>query len=121
MKFTGWVPHHKLEAYYARAAFSVVPSRWPEPFGMVGIEAMARGRAVVGFAAGGIPDWLCNGVNGLLAPAGDVDRLAAAIDSLLTDPVYSQRLGEGAARVTAQQFSHDRYLADMQNLLEEVA
>ncbi len=121
VEFTGWVPHHELESYYARAAFTVVPSRWPEPFGMVGVEAMARGRAVVGFAAGGITDWLSSGVNGMLVPAGDVAKLAAAIDSLLADPGKTRRLGECAARVAAQQFTHGRYLGQIQNLLEEVA
>ena len=121
VEFTGWVPHKELENYYARAAFTVVPSRWPEPFGMVGVEAMARGRAVVGFAAGGIPDWLCNGVNGLLAPAGDVDKLAQAMSSLLADPVYARTLGTRAAKVAVQRFNHKVYLEAMQTLLEEVA
>ena len=56
--FTGRVDHEKLESYYAAARLVVVPSRWPEPFGMVGIEAMARGRPVVAFDTGGIGDWL---------------------------------------------------------------
>ena len=121
IEFTGWVAHGDLESYYARAAFTVVPSRWPEPFGMVGVEAMARGRAVVGFSAGGIPDWLCSGVNGVLAPAGDVEKLADAINGLLADPAHTRRLGERAARLAAQQFTHSRYLDAMETLLEEVA
>lgn len=121
VEFTGWVPHRELERYYARATFTVVPSRWPEPFGMVGIEAMARGRAVVGFSAGGIPDWLRHGVNGLLAPAGDMEKLAEAIASLLADPAYARSLGMRAAEIAAQQFTHNGYLEAMENLLEEVA
>jgi len=121
VEFTGWVRHEELEAYYARAAFTVVPSRWPEPFGMVGVEAMARGRAVVGFDAGGIRDWLSSGVNGVLAPAGNVEILARAIDRLLADPEYTRTLGEQAARVAGMQFTHGRYLGEMQTLLEEVA
>jgi glycosyltransferase involved in cell wall biosynthesis len=119
--FTGWVAHQDLEHYYANASFTVVPSRWPEPFGMVGIEAMARGRAVVGFSAGGIPDWLHNGVNGLLATAGDIDALGKAISGLLADPAYTRRLGNNAAEHAAQQFTHAGYLEAMENLLEEAA
>ena len=121
VEFAGWVPHRDLDQYYARAAFTVVPSRWPEPFGMVGVEAMARGRAVVGFSAGGIPDWLCHGVNGLLAPAGDVESLAEAIGCLLGDPEQARRLGRRAARVATNRFTHTGYLEAMQTLLEEVA
>jgi glycosyltransferase involved in cell wall biosynthesis len=121
VEFTGWVRHEELEAYYTRAAFTVVPSRWPEPFGMVGVEAMARGRAVVGFDAGGIRDWLSSGINGVLAPAGNVEKLAGAIDSLLADPDYTRTLGEQAARLAGLQFTHGRYLGEMQTLLEEVA
>lgn len=119
VEFSGWVAHTELESYYARAAFSVVPSRWPEPFGMVGIEAMARGRAVAAFAAGGIPDWLQDGVNGVLAPAGDIDKLAGAIRGLLADPEYTRTLGTRAAAVAAQQFTHAHYLDAMEKLLEE--
>jgi glycosyltransferase involved in cell wall biosynthesis len=119
--FTGWVAHQDLEHYYANASFTVVPSRWPEPFGMVGIEAMARGRAVVGFSAGGIPDWLHSGVNGLLATAGDIDALGKAISGLLADPAYARRLGNNAAEHAAQQFTHAGYLEAMENLLEEAA
>jgi glycosyltransferase involved in cell wall biosynthesis len=121
VEFAGWVPHRELERYYARATFTVVPSRWPEPFGMVGVEAMARGRAVVGFSAGGIPDWLCHGVNGLLAPAGDVDGLAGAIVELLDNPDQARRLGRRAAEVATTRFTHTGYLEAMQTLLEEVA
>ena len=121
VEFTGWVAHQQLERYYTNAAFTVVPSRWPEPFGMVGIEAMARGRAVVGFAAGGIPDWLHNGVNGLLAPAGDVEQLGKAISRLLADPAYSRSLGNRAAQHAAQKFTHAAYLEAMENLLEKAA
>jgi glycosyltransferase involved in cell wall biosynthesis len=119
--FTGWVAHQDLEHYYANASFTVVPSRWPEPFGMVGIEAMARGRAVVGFSAGGIPDWLHSGINGLLATAGDIDELGKAISGLLADPAYTRRLGNRAAEHAAQQFTHTGYLDAMENLLEEAA
>jgi hypothetical protein len=121
VKFTGWVSHPDLEPYYAKATFTVVPSRWPEPFGMVGVEAMARGRAVVGFSSGGIPDWLDSGVNGVLAPAGDVAQLADSISALLADPEHTRNLGRRAAQLTAEKFTHARYLEEMQTLLEEVA
>jgi glycosyltransferase involved in cell wall biosynthesis len=64
-----------------------VPSLWPEPFGLAGIEAQCVGLPAVGFAVGGIPDWLIDGVTGSLA-SGDPPTpggLAAAIVSVLGD------------------------------------
>ena len=65
VRFIGWVNPGDLGAYYAAAKLVVVPSRWPEPFGMIGLEAMHYGRPVVAFNAGGISDWLEDGVTGL--------------------------------------------------------
>ena len=115
--FVGWVDHDALESYFARAALTAVPSRWPEPFGMVGIEAMARARPVVGFAAGGIPDWLQHEVNGLLAPAGDCEALGAHIERLLVDPAFARRLGEQAARIVAERYRPEGFLQRMQETL----
>ena len=63
----------------------VVPSKWPEPFGMVCIEGMASGCAVVASTAGALPEIIDNGTTGLLVRPGDVDELASAIRELLVD------------------------------------
>ncbi len=119
--FAGWVPHQALEPYYARAAVCVVPSRWPEPFGMVGVEAMARARPVVAFAVGGIPDWLADGVTGILAPEADTAALGAAIASLLGDRERADALGRaGLARVRAE-FQPAHYLDRLMVIMEEAA
>lgn len=116
--FAGWVQHQALEPYYARATVCAVPSRWPEPFGMVGVEAMARGRAVVAFAVGGIPDWLDDGVTGILAPEADIAAMGAAITTLLGDRERAADLGRaGLARVQAQ-FQPAQYLDRLIQILE---
>jgi len=119
--FAGWVPHEALEPYYARAAVCVVPSRWPEPFGMVGVEAMARGRPVVGFAVGGIPDWLDDGVTGLLIPEADTAALGVAIAEMLADPARSQTLGRAGVERVRERFQPDRYLDGLMRILGEAA
>jgi glycosyltransferase involved in cell wall biosynthesis len=94
-----------VEAAGARRAFGharvvVVPSRWPEPFGLVGLEAMACARPVVASATGGIPEWLDGERTGLLVPPGDVEALASAIVSLLDDADRAAAMGlEGWRRV----------------------
>lgn len=119
--FTGWVDHGQLETHYARARLTAVPSRWPEPFGMVGIEAMARGRPVVGFAAGGIPDWLDDGVTGLLAPAADTDALAARIAQLLADPALAARLGAQGAERVRMRYRPEDFLQSLSATLARIA
>ena len=115
--FAGWVPHHALEPYYARAALCVVPSRWPEPFGMVGVEAMARGRPVIGFSVGGIPDWLDDGVTGILVPEADTVALGAAIESLLADPRRSVALGRAGLARVRERYQPDQYLDRLMQIL----
>ena len=117
--FAGWVSHDALEPYYTRAAVCVVPSRWPEPFGMVGVEAMARGRPVVGFAVGGIPDWLEDGVTGILAPEADTNALGGAITSLLTDPQRAAALGAAGLARVRERFQPDQYLDRLMHILGE--
>ena len=117
--FAGWVPHISLESYYAHAAVCVVPSRWPEPFGMVGVEAMARGRPVIGFAVGGIPDWLDDGVTGILVPEADTGALGAAIASLLANPRWATALGQAGLARVRERFQPDQYLDRLMQVLGE--
>jgi glycosyltransferase involved in cell wall biosynthesis len=74
-----------------------LPSR-AEGLGRVAIEAMCRGRAVVGADAGGIPDVVENDVNGLLVSPGDAGQLADAIARVLGDREVAVRLGSAARR-----------------------
>jgi glycosyltransferase involved in cell wall biosynthesis len=72
----GWVPHSRLASLYARARAVLMPSLWQEPFGIVGLEALAIGAPVVAYDSGGIREW--HPGPGLVA-WGDVDGLAAAL------------------------------------------
>jgi glycosyltransferase involved in cell wall biosynthesis len=88
---------------------------------MVGIEAMARGRPVVGFAVGGIPDWLEDGVNGLLVPEADTRAMARAIDRLLGDRPLRVSLGEGALACVRKRYRHQAYLEQLMRILESAS
>lgn len=91
------------------SAVLVVPSRWPEPFGIVGIEAMAAGRAVVASDVGGVREWLSDGETGLLVPPGDAAALSAAIARALD---LAPLLG-GAGWERAASFSAERHLDEL--------
>ena len=73
----GWLDRRRLCAAYRRAAVVAMPSRWQEPFGIVGLEALTLGTPVAAWDSGGVREWHPGGE--LLAPWGDVDGLARAI------------------------------------------
>lgn len=79
-----------------------------EPFGIVVVEAMALGKAVVAGAEGGPAEVITPGENGLLAPFGDAPALAAALLRYLDDPALAARCGAAAAE-RARDFSAQRY------------
>ncbi|MFO0730632.1 MAG: glycosyltransferase [Nitrospiraceae bacterium] len=70
VRFAGWLSGADLDREYERAAVLAVPSTVKEAFGLVGIEAMAFGKPVVAFDAGGIREWLQDGKTGYLVRQG---------------------------------------------------
>ncbi len=72
-----------------------------EPFGRSLLEAQASATPVVGTAAGGIPEFVEDGVSGLLVPPGDIQALAAAIQRVLGDRDLVDSLRAGEAKVAA--------------------
>lgn len=117
ISFEGFVAPERLPDYYARSLCVAVPSVWPEPFGMVGLEAMRYGRSVVGFDVGGIGEWLQDGVSGYLVPWGDVDAMASALDQLAENRSLAEELGQQAARFAAEYFSCSREMDKLRALL----
>jgi glycosyltransferase involved in cell wall biosynthesis len=104
IEFTGWVERARIESLLEACDLLVVPSLWPEPFGLVGPEAGLYGVPVAAFDVGGIADWLVNGVNGYLAPGRPPTSggLARAIIECLQDRATHERLRVGARQVAAQ-------------------
>ncbi len=109
----------ELAAAVDRARALVLPSA-SEGLPRIVIETFVRGRAVIGARAGGIPDIVEDGVNGLLVPPADVHALAAAIERLLTDRELAARLGEGAAAsATSWTATPEEYADRWSTLVEE--
>ena len=118
VEFSGWVDTERRSDLMRQADLVAVPSLWPEPFGLAGIEAGCFGVPAVGFAVGGIPDWLIPGQSGELAP-GDpptVQGLADAIVRALADPAHYRRICAGAWEM-AKQFSVERHANELERIL----
>ncbi len=101
-RVVGYVSPDALAAHYDRAAVVLVPSRWPEPFGMVGVEGMRRGRPIVGARHGGIPEWLEEGRAGRLFEPGSPSSLARAVLAVLGD----EEAGARALAFVRERFHH---------------
>jgi glycosyltransferase involved in cell wall biosynthesis len=110
VRFTGWLDSGDLASELADASVVVVPSVWPEPFGLVGIEALAAGRPVVASGTGGVMDWLQDGVGGLSVPPGDPMRLADALNEMLSDTGRQDVMGQAGRRFVQERFTADRHV-----------
>jgi glycosyltransferase involved in cell wall biosynthesis len=99
----------------------VLPSR-SEGLPRIVIEAFCRGRAVVGARAGGIPDIVRHGGNGLLVDAGAPGTLADALVQVLADRALAERLGAGARESAADWLqTPEQYAARIHELVTRVA
>ncbi|HEY3110924.1 MAG TPA: glycosyltransferase [Chloroflexota bacterium] len=99
----GPVEQERLPLYYSGADVCVVPSRY-ESFGLVALEALACGAALVASRVGGLPSIVRDGENGLLVPWRTPAEFAGRIEQLLNDPELAARLRR-AARPSMARFS----------------
>ncbi|MEL7245801.1 MAG: glycosyltransferase, partial [Cyanobacteria bacterium J06573_2] len=105
-EFPGRVSQKDLPSYYAAADVCVVPSHY-EPFGLVAIEAMASYTPVVASDVGGLQFTVVNEETGLLAPPQDAQAFANAIDRILLDAQWAEKLGQAARKRVENKFSWD--------------
>jgi starch synthase len=92
-----------------------------EPLGIVNLEAMACGTAVVGSRVGGIPEVVADGRTGLLTPPGDPDALAAALNELISDPGRAAALGRTGRERALAEFSWAQIAAQTAELYGTLA
>ena len=96
----------------------MLPSQ-TESFGLAALEAMACGAPVVASRAGGLPEVMDDGVNGILEPVGSVEAMGRRAVELLRDRARHARMRE-AAIAKAREFSADRIVPMYESLYEEV-
>jgi len=98
VSIAGWLEQPRLEEVWQQADLFVMPAREEahgdtEGYGLVYLEAGARGLPVLAGRSGGVPAAVCSGVNGELVDAPhDAPAVAVALDALLTDPEHMARL-----------------------------
>lgn len=100
---TGRLTDRAVADLVGAAELALVPSRY-EPFGLVALEAMAAGTAVVATTTGGLRDVVVDGVTGLAVPAADPVALAGAMRRLLDDPQTRDALRDAASEQVDARF-----------------
>jgi len=114
------LPKHDVIQLLTHATVFGIPSIY-EPLGIVNLEAMACGTAVVGSRTGGIPEVVADGETGLLVPAGEPEPLAAALNTLLCDPVRAAAMGQAGRKRAVAEFGWPAIAAQTADLYAELA
>lgn len=105
--FAGFVPQNEMPAFYAALDVLAHPSV-EEPFGLALVEAMASARPVVAVGAGGVPEIIREGVDGLLVPRAQPEAMAAALVRVLSEPALAKRLADSGCAHVRIAFSPER-------------
>jgi starch synthase len=116
----GMLQRHEVIQLLTHATVFACPSEY-EPLGIVNLEAMACGTAVVGSRTGGIPEVVVDGVTGLLVPPGDPPALASALNELVGNPQRAAEMGRLGRERTVAEFGWNRVAAQTAALYAELA
>jgi glycosyltransferase involved in cell wall biosynthesis len=108
-----------MSGFYADLDVACVPS-FEEPFGLVLVEAMAMGRAIVAWDSGAVPEIAAHRREALLVPPRDVERLADAVIELLDAPRLRQELGGRARLRFLRQFTSARQAEEVSAIYRSV-
>jgi len=121
--FTGRVSDEERLALYDRCDLFALISReevdgGAEGFGIVFLEAAARGKPAIGGRSGGIPDAIVDGTTGLLVDPTDIHAIADACVTLLTDRALARRLGEAGRRRVQESYTWDHIARQVEAVLQ---
>ncbi len=119
IRFLGELPIQEVPLWYQRISIYVFASR-VEGFGLTMLEAMAAGNAVVATRAGAAELVIEDGVTGVLAPTGEVDELAAAIEPLMREPEKIEGIGARARARVMDAFNRDREVEEIIGVYEKI-
>ncbi|MGL5061828.1 MAG: glycosyltransferase family 4 protein [Microcoleus sp.] len=115
----GWCNSEQMDALYQQCFAIIFPSVWPEPAGLITLEAYARYRSVIAGRVGGIPEHLLHEETGILVPINDIKQLAAAITDLSTNYHKSRLLGQQGHDLLLKEFTMDVHVKKLQQIYEK--
>jgi len=120
VKFQGSVSQDELPGLYSSASIFVMPSIDQEGLGLVAVEAMGCGCAVITSALGSVNDIIEDGVNGIMVESGDSTSLAETIKYLLSNSSERDRMAEDGRRSVVKKFDWQIVVYKYQKIIESV-
>jgi len=117
--FLSGLTYGQLSACYAASEIFALPSRG-EGFGVVYLEAMARGKPLIGGAHGGAPEVIRDGVTGYLVQHGETEQLATSIDTLLSNPELAKKMGAQGKERVEKEFRFSVFAKGFKKILREI-
>lgn len=94
------------------------PIRWQEPFGLVGLEAMAHGVPVVAFDLGGVREWLIEFENGILVPEKKTVAAADILGGLSYNRQALENMGKRGLELAQNKFSEEKFVENFKKICE---
>ena len=117
--FYSGISYEELSACYGACELFALPSRG-EGFGLVYLEAMARGKPVIGGAHGGAPEVIDDGTTGYLVQHGDPVQLATSIETLLENPTLAKQMGARGKQRVENEFRFNVFAKSVKKLFREL-
>jgi glycosyltransferase involved in cell wall biosynthesis len=114
----GWCSGQRMESLYQNCFAVVFPSLWPEPAGLVTLEAYARYRPVIASNVGGIPEYIRHPSTGLLVNANNTTDLIRAIETLSDDYHLARQMGESGHLLFINEFTQNRHIHHLMQLYD---
>ena len=103
--------YEETREYYTRSSVIIIPSVWLESFCLVGLEAYANMKPVIGSRIGGIRDWLKEGETGWFFEPGNARELAVTIDHAFADTERLKTMGSAAYDRVCRYYNKELYLS----------
>lgn len=116
----GWCNSDQLNQLYQECCAVVFPSVWPEPAGLVSLEAYTQRRPVIATHVGGIPEYILPQKTGLLVPPNQPKLLADAIESVVNNYTLAKQLAENGHRLFEAKFTIEHHINQLEQVYEKV-
>jgi len=120
VNFHGKIKPSDLSAYYSKAYAVVIPSRAPETFNLVGIEAMKYSKAVIAADVGGIREWLVDGITGRVFSSNDSTELSRVLEEAVQNPQSISRMGQRGLESYEKKFTALQHCDTLYNMFYDL-